>query len=149
MKSLTGNSCSKLVVNLNAVHHGFWKFMYSRNKVTVQEEKISRPTAPVHIVAFYNMQDILYIHFFVLLETGVTLPVQYMGAIPGVLYQTVGPPLFNAPPLMLPNVIYQHTAVQSPIGQIPVPLSDGEKRSGAESEHELLDPHIHSGKVSH
>ncbi|XP_071541307.1 uncharacterized protein per isoform X1 [Panulirus ornatus] len=72
--------------------------------------------------------------------------VQYMSAIPGVMYQTVGPPLFNAPPLMLPNVVYQHTAVQSPIGQIPVPFSDGEKRSGAESEHELLDPHIHSGK---
>lgn len=69
---------------------------------------------------------------------GMAVPVQY--AIPGVMYQTVAPPLFNAPPLMLPNVVYQHTAVQNPLGQVPVLFSDGEKRSGAESEHELHDP---------
>nr|AWC08578.1 period isoform 1 [Homarus americanus] len=77
-------------------------------------------------------------------SSGVAVPLQYMSAIPGVMYQTVAPPLFNAPPLMLPNVVYQHTAVQSPLGQIPILVSDGEKRSGADSEHELLDPNAHS-----
>ncbi|KAK4299765.1 hypothetical protein Pmani_027984 [Petrolisthes manimaculis] len=66
---------------------------------------------------------------------GMTVPLQY---IPGVMYQTVGPPLFNAPPLMLPNVVYQHTAVTSPLTHLTVPMSDGEKhRSGNESDHEL------------
>lgn len=75
------------------------------------------------------------------------VPVQYVGAFPGVMYQPVGPPLFNAPPLMLPNVVFQHTVVQSPHGQISIPLSsDGEKRSGAESEQEM-DPNQPSGKV--
>ncbi|XP_069167823.1 period circadian protein isoform X3 [Procambarus clarkii] len=75
-----------------------------------------------------------------------TVPLQYMSAIPGVMYQTVAPPLFNAPPLMLPNVVYQHTTVQPPLGQIPVLLSDGEKRSGVDSEHEQLEPNSQSAK---
>ncbi|KAK7068298.1 hypothetical protein SK128_008314 [Halocaridina rubra] len=71
-------------------------------------------------------------------QASMALPLQYMGAFPGVMYQPVGPPLFNAPPLMLPNVVYQHTVVQPPLGQVAIPQqSDGEKRSGAESEQEL------------
>lgn len=77
--------------------------------------------------------------------TGVAVPLQY---IPGVMYQPVGPPLFNAPPLMLPNVVYQHTAVHTPLSQMPVPMSDGEKPSGAESDHDLFDPVPQSAKVS-
>lgn len=73
------------------------------------------------------------------------VPVQY---IPGVMYQPVGPPLFNAPPLMLPNVVYQHTAVHTPLNQVPVPMSDGEKPSGAESDHDLFEPIPQSAKVS-
>ncbi|XP_066986224.1 period circadian protein isoform X6 [Macrobrachium rosenbergii] len=70
--------------------------------------------------------------------SSVAVPLQYMGAFPGVMYQPVGPPLFNAPPLMLPNVVYQHTVVQPPMGQVSMPQqSDGEKRSGAESEQEI------------
>lgn len=75
---------------------------------------------------------------------GVAVPLQY---IPGVMYQPVGPPLFNAPPLMLPNVVYQHTAVHAPLSQIPIPMSDGEKPSGAESDHDLFDPVPQSVKV--
>ncbi|XP_042864690.1 period circadian protein-like isoform X3 [Penaeus japonicus] len=79
-------------------------------------------------------------------QASMAVPVQYVGAFPGVMYQPVGPPLFNAPPLMLPNVVFQHTVVQSPHGQISIPLSsDGEKRSGAESEQEM-DPNQQSGK---
>lgn len=76
--------------------------------------------------------------------TGVAVPLQY---IPGVMYQPVGPPLFNAPPLMLPNVVYQHTAVHAPLTQMPIPMSDGEKPSGAESDHDLFDPVPQSAKV--
>lgn len=62
------------------------------------------------------------------------------------MYQPVGPPLFNAPPLMLPNVVYQHTAVHAPLTQMPIPMSDGEKPSGAESDHDLFDPIPQSAK---
>ncbi|XP_068223176.1 period circadian protein [Palaemon carinicauda] len=71
-------------------------------------------------------------------QGSVAVPLQYMGAFPGVMYQPVVPPLFSAPPVMLPNVVYQHTVVQPPIGQVTIPQqSDGEKRSGAESEQEM------------
>ncbi|KAG0718260.1 Period circadian protein [Chionoecetes opilio] len=73
--------------------------------------------------------------------------VQY---IPGIMYQPVVPPLFNAhqpvvPPLFnahQPLVVYQHTAVQHAavsLTQLPLPMSDGEKPSGAESDHDLFE----------
>ncbi|XP_045105922.1 period circadian protein-like isoform X2 [Portunus trituberculatus] len=102
-----------------------------------QVPPVSRAPAPVPLVL--PSQQPTFLH-----PQGVAaVPVQY---IPGVMYQPVGPPLFNAPPLMLPNVVYQHTAVHTPLNQVPVPVSDGEKPSGAESDHDLFEPIPQSAK---
>lgn len=97
------------------------------------------PRAPAPVPLVLPPQQPTFLH-----PQGVTaVPVQY---IPGVMYQPVGPPLFNAPPLMLPNVVYQHTAVHAPLNQMPIPMSDGEKPSGAESDHDLFEPIPQSAK---
>ncbi|KAL7643223.1 UNVERIFIED_CONTAM: hypothetical protein RMT77_006514 [Armadillidium vulgare] len=71
-----------------------------------------------------------------------TLPVQYVGGIPGVFYQPIGPPLFNTPPVMLPNLIFQHTLIQPSMNHISVPILPDERKYGGEieSEQETLDP---------
>ncbi|XP_050729323.1 period circadian protein-like isoform X12 [Eriocheir sinensis] len=96
------------------------------------------PRAPAPMPLVLPPQQTTFLH-----PQGVAVPLQY---IPGVMYQPVGPPLFNAPPLMLPNVVYQHTAVHAPLTQMPIPMSDGEKPSGAESDHDLFDPIPQSAK---
>ena len=81
------------------------------------------------------------------LPAGVTaVPVQYMpmGSFPGMMYPSVGPPLFNAPPLMLPNVVFQHTVVPAP-PHAPPKSSDGDKESENEAENA---PHSAGNKVS-
>ncbi|MPC38243.1 hypothetical protein E2C01_031748 [Portunus trituberculatus] len=107
-----------------------------------QVPPVSRAPAPVPLVLPSQQPTFLHPQGFVLAGVA-AVPVQY---IPGVMYQPVGPPLFNAPPLMLPNVVYQHTAVHTPLNQVPVPVSDGEKPSGAESDHDLFEPIPQSAK---
>ncbi|XP_069948212.1 period circadian protein isoform X2 [Cherax quadricarinatus] len=60
---------------------------------------------------------------------GVAIPLQYMGDLPGVMYQTVASPLFSAAPLVLPNIVYQHTAFHSPLAHIPGIPTEADKPS--------------------
>nr|ANW48380.1 period [Euphausia superba]AUI80368.1 period [Euphausia superba] len=76
-----------------------------------------------------------------------------MGAFPGIVYQTVGPPYFNAPQLMLPNLMYQHTAMPQPqpVAQHIAAHMDSEEEKTilrTDSEHEIIDSqHITGNRI--